>query len=161
MRLGIQNLLPTSIIQLTECVVEVEGCISLLQSITHNSIHLNLLWHVLFEQVLTPPTHSITAVPSSLRFHPVTPLMPALCLYSAAKGHEATFDAVEAVLRERYPGHILPPSQTEWMFVNAGGWMGAMYLLHASLTEYVLFFGAAVDTSGHSGGCVHVANSGA
>ena len=29
--------------------------------------------------------------------------------------------------------------------------MGAFYLLHASLTEYVLFFGTAVDTSGHSG----------
>ena len=32
-----------------------------------------------------------------------------------------------------------------------GGWMGSFYLLHASLTEYVLFFGTAVDTSGHSG----------
>uniref|UniRef100_A0A8C5X444 Sigma non-opioid intracellular receptor 1 n=1 Tax=Malurus cyaneus samueli TaxID=2593467 RepID=A0A8C5X444_9PASS len=29
--------------------------------------------------------------------------------------------------------------------------MGSMCLLHASLTEYVLLFGTAVDTGGHSG----------
>lgn len=29
--------------------------------------------------------------------------------------------------------------------------MGAMCLVHASLTEYILFFGTAVDTGGHSG----------
>lgn len=29
--------------------------------------------------------------------------------------------------------------------------MGSVYVLHASLTEYVLFFGTAVDTQGHSG----------
>ena len=34
--------------------------------------------------------------------------------------------------------------------------MGSFYLLHASLTEYVLFFGTAVDTSGHSGICTAV-----
>ena len=34
--------------------------------------------------------------------------------------------------------------------------MGAMYLLHASLTEYVLLFGTGVDTSGHSGEAVCV-----
>ncbi|CAI8019928.1 Sigma non-opioid intracellular receptor 1 [Geodia barretti] len=66
-------------------------------------------------------------------------------------GHDEVFGAVEAVLRDRYPAHILPPSQMEWIFINAGGWMGSFYLLHASLTEYVLFFGTAVDTSGHSG----------
>lgn len=51
----------------------------------------------------------------------------------------------------RYPGHILPDEDLQWVFVNAGGWMGSMCLLHASLTEYVLLFGTAVDTGGHSG----------
>lgn len=34
--------------------------------------------------------------------------------------------------------------------------MGSFYLLHASLTEYVLIFGTAVETSGHSGMCVQL-----
>jgi sigma non-opioid intracellular receptor len=54
-------------------------------------------------------------------------------------------------LQSKYPGHILPKSDMQWMFVNAGGWMASMCLLHASLTEYVLFFGTAIDTAGHSG----------
>lgn len=53
----------------------------------------------------------------------------------------------------RYPGHILPDEELQWVFVNAGGWMGSMCLLHASLTEYLLLFGTAVDTGGHSGNC--------
>ncbi|XP_071499861.1 sigma non-opioid intracellular receptor 1-like [Diadema antillarum] len=65
--------------------------------------------------------------------------------------HQDAFDKVGEVLRSRYPGHILPKEREEWIFVNAGGWMGAMCLLHASLTEYILFFGTAVDTGGHSG----------
>ena len=65
--------------------------------------------------------------------------------------HDVVFAAVEKELRRRYPSHILPPSQMEWIFVNCGGWMGAMKVLHASTTEYVLFFGTAIDTSGHSG----------
>ncbi|XP_029693606.1 sigma non-opioid intracellular receptor 1 isoform X2 [Takifugu rubripes] len=53
--------------------------------------------------------------------------------------------------RTWYPGHILPDEELQWVFVNAGGWMGSMCLLHASLTEYLLLFGTAVDTGGHSG----------
>lgn len=56
-----------------------------------------------------------------------------------------------SVCDPRYPGHILPDEDLRWVFVNAGGWMGSMCLLHASLTEYVLLFGTAVDTGGHSG----------
>lgn len=65
--------------------------------------------------------------------------------------HELAFSKVVVELRKKYPGHILPDEDLQWVFVNAGGWMGSMCLLHASLTEYVLLFGTAVDTGGHSG----------
>uniref|UniRef100_UPI00398F0519 sigma non-opioid intracellular receptor 1 n=1 Tax=Pristiophorus japonicus TaxID=55135 RepID=UPI00398F0519 len=65
--------------------------------------------------------------------------------------HEQAFTKVVVELRKKYPGHILPDEDLKWIFVNAGGWMGSMCLLHASLTEYVLLFGTAMDTGGHSG----------
>ncbi|KPP60895.1 sigma non-opioid intracellular receptor 1-like [Scleropages formosus] len=69
----------------------------------------------------------------------------------AGQDQEQAFSKVVVALRRKYPGHILPDEDLQWVFVNAGGWMGSMCLLHASLTEYVLLFGTAVDTSGHSG----------
>ncbi|KAL4617239.1 sigma non-opioid intracellular receptor 1 [Arapaima gigas] len=69
----------------------------------------------------------------------------------AGQDQEQAFSKVVVELRRKYPGHILPDEDLQWVFVNAGGWMGSMCLLHASLTEYVLLFGTAVDTSGHSG----------
>lgn len=73
--------------------------------------------------------------------------------YAEKKGqdHDVVFALVEERLRNRYGNHILSPSMMEWIFVNAGGWMGAMRVLHASTSEYILFFGTAIDTSGHSG----------
>src|SRR5581483_2483531 len=52
-------------------------------------------------------------------------------------------------LAERYPGHI--STSREWIFNNAGGAMGAMTILHASLTEYVIIFGSPIGTEGHTG----------
>ncbi|XP_030323823.1 sigma non-opioid intracellular receptor 1 [Calypte anna] len=74
-----------------------------------------------------------------------------LARHHAGLDHELAFSKIIVELRKKHPGHILPDEDLQWVFVNAGGWMGSMCLLHASLTEYVLLFGTAVDTGGHSG----------
>mmetsp|Transcript_666 Transcript_666/g.2539 ORF Transcript_666/g.2539 Transcript_666/m.2539 type:complete len:215 (+) Transcript_666:242-886(+) len=66
-----------------------------------------------------------------------------------ANDPQGIVDSVRSLLKKEYPDDIVDDS--EWLFNNAGGAMGAMVVLHASLSEYVIIFGSPIGTEGHSG----------
>jgi hypothetical protein len=63
--------------------------------------------------------------------------------------HEEAIRVIIEELDRAYPGHIC--KKQNWIFNNAGGAMGQLALLHASIREYIIIFGTCIGTEGHSG----------
>ncbi|KZT24908.1 ERG2 and sigma1 receptor-like protein [Neolentinus lepideus HHB14362 ss-1] len=66
---------------------------------------------------------------------------------------QGMIDHIVANLTDTYPSSqiAINTDKSEWVFNNAGGAMGAMYIIHASVTEYLIIFGTPLGTEGHTG----------
>jgi C-8 sterol isomerase len=87
------------------------------------------------------------------KFYIFTPSELQSLTQDALKTHgNDTSSVVEYIvshLSATHPKHV--NLDEEWIFNNAGGAMGAMYIIHASVTEYLIIFGSAIGTEGSTG----------
>ena len=96
-----------------------------------------------------PPQMWYIRGPVAYVFEPVALQMLATdCIRKDLPVEDLIID-VQSELFKRYPRHI--NKFPKWVLNNAGGAMGAMCIMHASLTEYVMIFGTPLGTEGHTG----------
>lgn len=96
----------------------------------------------------------IRVMPGHFVFKPATLqriVNDALMSLELAPPAQAVMDRVYEGLKKEYGDYVTQPRSDEWVFNNAGNAMGSMVILHASLTEYLIFFGTSVGTEGHTG----------
>lgn len=87
-------------------------------------------------------------------FNPTSLHELAQAAIAASPGNTAgMIEHIVANLTATYPSTQIALNQdsNEWVFNNAGGAMGAMYIIHASVTEYLIIFGTPLGTEGHTG----------
>ncbi|EGC32603.1 hypothetical protein DICPUDRAFT_155426 [Dictyostelium purpureum] len=62
---------------------------------------------------------------------------------------DQAFEVIHKELIKHYPQFIA--AKRNWLLFNGGGAMGQMCVLHASLSEYLIFYGTPLYSQGHSG----------
>ena len=96
---------------------------------------------------------ALIAVPLNFPRHVFTPEgmaeISSVAIASSGGNKTLIVEKVVELARKKYPGWIL--EKPEWVFNNAGGAMGAMLVLHCSFSEYLIVFGSAIGTEGHTG----------